>query len=306
MLAPQTLAFVVEGGIGKVVASTQVAASIKAANPEARVVVACGWPDIYLNNPHVDRLYDLRNPQFFYDDCVVRSRVRLLKVEPYQHERYLYQELPLIDAWCEMVGVPNTGGGPEVFLSDGELQVGKAAVARSPRPVVLLHTEGGKLPEQADDVYRRQAQKGMHTRSLSFGFTQKLISLLSKKYHIVVVTGQNQHQFTGCDHLTGKLRDIMAFLPHVAKIVCIDSFIMHAAAALKRPAIVLWGGTNPSLLGYAIHNNQTRDAACPTPHCHRPNSFFNDILQTGDPWMCPHGQACMEYDPEAVAKLLEA
>ena len=47
--------FQINGGIGKVVASTVVCKSIKAKYPDCKLIVVSGYPDVFLNNPNVDR-----------------------------------------------------------------------------------------------------------------------------------------------------------------------------------------------------------------------------------------------------------
>jgi ADP-heptose:LPS heptosyltransferase len=38
-------------------------------------------------------------------------------------------------------------------------------------------------------------------------------------------------------------------------VICGDTFLMHVAAMLKKPAVVLWGPTSPETYGYEYHTN---------------------------------------------------
>ena len=71
-----------EGGIGKVIASTAIVKRIKEEFPSKRLIVVTGYPDIFLHNPHVYRVFRFDNPLYFYDDYVTPESY-VIKVEPY-------------------------------------------------------------------------------------------------------------------------------------------------------------------------------------------------------------------------------
>ena len=95
----------------------------------------------------------------------------------------------------------------------------------------------------------------------------------------------------------------MAFIPHAEKMLLIDSFMQHAAAAFQRPAVVCWAGTSPDCLGYDLHTNLRR-SVCDTPECHRPNTFLFDQQANGDLWNCPYGEVCRQYSAEDIVEAL--
>ena len=89
--------FHMEGGVGKHVAGSAVIASYKKAKPENNIIVVCAWPEVFLNNPHVDRVYRIGNTPHFYKDYIYKQDVdaifsytnRMLK---YTHKNHIKQQ----------------------------------------------------------------------------------------------------------------------------------------------------------------------------------------------------------------------
>jgi len=63
--------------------------------------------------------------------------------------------------------------------------------------------------------------------------------------------------------------------------------------------VICWAGTSPKKLGYSSHINLEKNV-CPTPQCHRPNSYLWDIGQDGKLWACPYGEPCTKYTSEEI------
>jgi hypothetical protein len=51
--------FHVEGGLGKNVASTAIIKNIYKKYPDRKLIVVCSFPEIFLNNPYIHRVYRL-------------------------------------------------------------------------------------------------------------------------------------------------------------------------------------------------------------------------------------------------------
>ncbi len=80
-------------------------------------------------------------------------------------------------------------------------------------------------------------------------------------------------------------------------VVCLDSFIMHAAKAMHTPAVVLFGPTEVSRYGYTGHRNLQVDMSgypC-VSECIGPHVSMN----YGTP--CPQANQCMDdFDTETI------
>ena len=102
----ENVVFIVDGGLGKCIMATVVVRNIKKKYPDKKLIVICGYPDVFLNNPHVHKVYSFGNALYFYRDYIEDSKSLILKIEPYLHIKYLYREWHLTHAWCETLGVP--------------------------------------------------------------------------------------------------------------------------------------------------------------------------------------------------------
>ena len=60
--------FHIDGGAGKSVAATAVCTSIKEKYPEHKLVVVTAWPEVFLHNPKVYRVYKTGNFAYFYEE----------------------------------------------------------------------------------------------------------------------------------------------------------------------------------------------------------------------------------------------
>ena len=60
----------IQGGLGKNVAATALIKSIKKTYPDRKLIVVCAWPQVFLNNPNIDRVYNASNIPHFYEDYV--------------------------------------------------------------------------------------------------------------------------------------------------------------------------------------------------------------------------------------------
>ncbi len=77
------IVFQIDGGIGKSVAATAVCKAIKKQHPKDELIVITGYPEVFLCNPHVNRVYDFNNMNYFYQDHVENQKIKALIHNPY-------------------------------------------------------------------------------------------------------------------------------------------------------------------------------------------------------------------------------
>lgn len=301
----RNIVLLVTGGIGRNIMATAVVRNLKKAYPKKRIVVVCGYPDIYLQNPHVYRTYGTGNTIFFYEDFIKDSESIVLNVEPYHHPDYVYKRKHFVECWCEMLGIPCDSVYPEMFFTDNELKLAEAHMVTYDKDLVMCHFEGGKVPEGADEKNRLIARNAMYARSIKSETQVKIVDALNMlNYRVGVVGHPNQYKPGCCDKIEYNTRAIIAMIPFAKYIIAIDSFLLHASACFKKPVIALWAGTSPITLGYPNDINIRRNV-CETPECHRPNSFLFDITTSGYAWECPVNNICCDHSAEEVLKEFE-
>jgi hypothetical protein len=298
--------FIIDGGIGKNIMATVPIRGIKQKYPDKKVVVVCGYPDVFKFNPNVHRVHPFGMTPDFYDNYIVDEQAIVLKAEPYLDNRYIYKHGPVhcTQLWCEALDVPFDNPIPDLHLNKKELGQAKDFVVSKNRPVLLVQYTGGVPPQpQAEGQPPVPAPK-MFARNLPMQIAKHVADELSEKYHVMVAGAATQPVWEGAERISYPLRQTLSIIPHVHKLLLIDSCIQHAAAALGKQAVVCWCGTSPDLLGYPFHIN-LRMKECPTPECHRPNSYLWDRDARGQPWDCPHGEACVWHDEADILAALK-
>lgn len=237
-----------EGGLGKVVASTAVVRNIKATYPDHKIIVVTPWPEVYLNNPHVWRVFRSGNNPYFYKDYIKDRDSIVLKGEPYFNTGHLYNKQHLIQSWCELHNLKyDKNNLPELYFTSAELAKARSESIRD-KPILILQTNGG--------MYDDPNKKYSWTRDMPHNQAQILANELSKTYTVFHVTRKNGDKLANTETVNEvDKRTLMLLIAVSQKRVLIDSCCQHIAAALNLPSTVLWVGTHPEVFGYDLHKN---------------------------------------------------
>jgi len=298
------LVLVVTGGIGRNIMGTAVVRALKKAWPKKDIVVMAGCPEVFGKNPNIQRVHNMGRPSYIYEDYFQKNKSMVMSVEPYQHLEYTLRTKHFIDCWCDLLGIEPAGIEPEVYYNLSEVEMAKDYLSKFDKPMVLFQHQGGKVPEEPNKKARLIAKSGMYKRNLPENVAQQVTDgLIERGYMVGSVGHPNQFLPKGAEQVKFPIRAIVALVPHVAGVLTIDSFLLHASACYKgvTPTVALWGGTNPQVLGYPWHRNIVRQV-CDTPMCHRPNSYLWDFEESGFLWDCPHNDICMNYKAEDILK----
>ena len=237
-----------EGGLGKIIASTAVARAIKSQYPDKKLIVVTPWPEVYLNNPHVYRVYRSGNTPYFYKDYMVGKDTIVLKGEPYFNTGHLYNRQHLIQSWTQLFNIKFDGNiAPELFYTPAEISKVQQLILRD-KPSLLLQTNGG--------MFKGNNNQYCWTRDIPHNQAQLLVNELSKYFQIFHVTRPECRELVNTERVAEiDKRTLMLMAGLANKRVLIDSCLQHAAAAFNAPSTVLWVGTHPEVFGYPIHNN---------------------------------------------------
>lgn len=248
--------FHVQGGIGKHVAATAVAKTIKNNYPDRKLIVVCAYPDIFINLPYVDRVFQLGSTSYFYQEYVQDKDSILFHHEPYYTTDHIHKRKKLIDNWCDMYGLKRTNEKPDVRFNKLQYDVSKDVWKRN-KPAMIIHTNGG--------VMTTDAKPYSWTRDMPADIAQELVDYYKNDYHIFQITKVNSPKLLGAEHIFAtpefslSLMEFFSLLLHSKKRILIDSCVQHTAAALKLPSTVLWVGTSPKVFGYDVHDNIITD-----------------------------------------------
>ena len=289
--------FHIEGGIGKHIAASAMLECYKKTHTQTLITVVCAWPEIFLNNPFVDRVYTLGSTPHFYRDFIYQKDVEIFAQEPYKQTSHIIQSKHIIDSWCDMVGVTHNGETPKIFFNFRETDLGSKLFDNpTSKPVLMFQPFGGPGQEFQDTPYS-------WTRDIHPDIAQQLVNKLIDKYYIVHICYEFHPQLQNVHRIDQRLQKKVLFgalLRSDARLL-IDSSLQHAAAAMNLPSTVVWVATSPAVFGYPIHHNINPKLTVPRGTV---DSYLYDYNFTGSIYECPYSSPYEIFDTQAILNTL--
>lgn len=235
--------FQINGGLGKSVMATSVCKSIKIKYPESKLILITAYPDVFLNNPNVDKCFRHNELKYFYKDYVENQDFLFFGQDPYMTNEHIKKEKHLIQTWCEMFDLPFVQNHGEFFLTSREIQFYSRKHSFK-KPILVLQTSGSA----GDIAYN-------WTRDISPTTSSVIIDAFKDQYSIVHVRNENQISYNDTNSFTDNIRAVAVMIQLSDKRILMDSCCQHIAAAFNLPSNVLWVTTDPKVFGYDLHNN---------------------------------------------------
>ena len=102
---------------------TAVANAINTKYPDRKLIVVTPWPEVYLNNPIVHRVFRPGHMPYFYEDYIKGKDTIVFKGEPYYNTGHLYNKQHLIQSWCQTHSLEfDDNLKPELFFTSVEIE----------------------------------------------------------------------------------------------------------------------------------------------------------------------------------------
>ncbi len=231
------------GASGDVLMTTATFPGLKAQGYRIRMVVHPNYANVIDNNPLIDELIVTRTAN---REAVLKATEHLEKAEKAIYLRYPFyakRDLPehpipmhITSYFCDAVGVPRSDQ-LHVELTDDELVWGEQY-----KEMLLIHTATLWSP------YKNWPSDRW----------QKLIQKIKKNHDIEIrqIGGPKDEAIDGVEKIQSpSIRHAIAALKFCRLFIGLDSVFNHAAQALKKPAIILWGSTHPQGHGYSQNIN---------------------------------------------------
>lgn len=241
--------FNIQGGLGKNILATAVLEAIRKKYKTDFILVVCGYKEVFLNNPHANKVITHHEQNGIYRNFIQNAEVKFFTIDPYTTDDYLNERDSLIKIWCDLCNVPYNGETPNIYLSKAEKQI-YAMDFFSNKPILTIQTNGGAP---------NQPVKYNWSRDIPPTLVEKIIKEAQKKYTIWHIRRFDQPAIPNVNSALANYRNIALLISISHKLVLIDSFAQHMAAALKKPAHVLWIGTSPKVFGYDLHTNHVAE-----------------------------------------------
>lgn len=238
------------GGMGKNVAGTAVISNIREQYPEKKIIVISPYPDVFLHNPNVYRVYNSSALQYFYDDFIKDRNTLIFKQDPYNETSHIYEKSHLITTWSKLCRIEDKKIQikPRIFLTNREILFiqNKLNIQYNDKICVIQSHGGadnlGYKYDWARDIPLCQAiQIARHMKSLG--------------YRVFQIKREDQPIIEGCEYFTGSFREIACLISLSNKRIFIDSVCNHISAALGLTSLVLWIANKPSVFGYPCNIN---------------------------------------------------
>ena len=237
--------FSIDGGLGKSIMATAVLKAIKKQYSKANILVSTGYPDVFINNPNVNRIITHANNSGIYKDFIHNKDAKVFISDPYSTSDYITESKHLIEIWCEMFGIQYNGEMPEMFLSKAEKQYFQPFYQLE-KPILAIQPNGGAI---------NQPLKYSWVRDIPAPIVEQVIEHYKNDYSIVHIKRDDQIIFQDTIGALDNFRSIAILLTLSKKRLLIDSSAMHMATALNLPSVVAWIGTSPKVFGYDMHTN---------------------------------------------------
>lgn len=263
--------FQINGGIGKCVLATSICEVIKHEYPDSKLIVMSGYPEVFLNNPHVDRSFAFGQTQYFYQDYIEGQEFKVFAHDPYLDTHHLKQDEHLSHTWARMFELSCPEDiTPQLFLTDREKTFFSQRF-QSEKPILLLQTNGG-APQQE--------LKYSWARDIPSEIVLGVIEEFKEKYNIVHMRREDQIGYDHTTPITDNFRALLVLIANSEKRLFMDSFGHHAAAGLYKKSTVLWIANTPVVFGYPIHDNIIANPPTRKPELR--NSYFQKYNIVGD------------------------
>jgi hypothetical protein len=238
----------IQGGLGKNVAATSLLPTLKQMHPDRNIIIVASYPQVFLNNPYIYRVYNSSNLIYFYEDYIKNKDTIICNQEPYNQTGHILKKHHLLQSWCELLNIEYQDQPPQLFYNYAEQKLYKQN--KSPKPTLLLHTNGGLLTDNSNYNW---------VRDIPIEFSRVIVDKYSLTHNIIHITREKGYRLdhpsvTRIDKFMPSL-ELFSILQNTNKRILIDSCLQHAAAALNLPSTVLWIGTSPTLFGYKMHKN---------------------------------------------------
>ena len=97
--------FQIDGVLGKCIMSTAVCECIKNHHHDSKLIVVSGYPEVFLNNPNVDRAYAFGQQSYFFEEYIQDKECVIHAHNPYLETAHVQSTEHLLNTWCKMFGI---------------------------------------------------------------------------------------------------------------------------------------------------------------------------------------------------------
>ena len=287
----------VQGGLGKNIAASSLTKDIKEKYKDREFILVCSFPEVFLNDPNIDKVYQMGNHPYFYENYIENKDVIIFKHEPYDQTGHITRKKHLIENWCDLLDIKYNKQQPYFPINYPQNKLSLQWIRQ--KPILLLQNTGGPFISEDKPIPYEWA------RDLPIELAQILVDKYSSKYHIIQISRQGGYPLQNVERIDTPMSNMELFslVGASEQRILIDSCLQHAASALKLPSVVFWVGTSPKVFGYDLHKNIK--AKLPKRANQLINSYTFDYQFSNNNHECPYINIEEMFDINKVLKDLD-
>lgn len=238
--------FQIDGGLGKSIMATAMVEVIKKRYKNSFLIVVTAYPDVFLNNPHVDEVHQQTQVNGLYLKHIKDQDCKIFVIDPYRDTDFILEKpIHLFKTWCKVYGLKYNNEQPRIYLSQPEIDY-FTPFYKTDKPIFVMQPNGGP----AGTGYQYS-----WTRDIPESTILELIEHYKNDYTIIHIKREDQKVYPDTMQALDGYRSIAILLSLSSKRLLIDSFGQHLAAAMGMKSTVCWINTKPEIFGYKMHDN---------------------------------------------------
>jgi ADP-heptose:LPS heptosyltransferase len=237
--------FQIDGGLGKSIMATAMVKVIRKRYKNSHIIVVTAYPDVFLNNPHINECFRIEEMGGAYLKYVKDQDCKIFTEDPYRNTSFLTDKEHLFKTWCRIYGLNYNNEQPQLYLTQPEVDYFKPFY-QVEKPILAIQPNGGP---------QGQGFQYSWTRDIPQPTMNEIIKHYKEDYTIVHIKREDQQQYPDTLHALDGFRSIAILLQLSSKRLFIDSFSQHLAAAMDKKSTVCWVTTKPKIFGYKLHDN---------------------------------------------------
>ncbi len=237
--------FQIDGGLGKHIMATAMVKVLRKRYKNSHIVVSAAYPDVFLNNPHINECFNTNQMNGAYLKYVKDKDCKIFVADPYHHTSFITEKEHLYKTWCKIYGLHYNNEQPEIYLTQPEKDY-FSPFYNTDKPIMVIQPNGGPST---------QPFKYSWTRDIPESTVNEIIQHYKDSYSIVHIKREDQYLYPDTMQALDGFRSIAILLQLSKKRLLIDSFGQHLAAALNLKSTVCWVTTKPKIFGYKLHDN---------------------------------------------------
>lgn len=285
--------FQIDGGLGKSIMATAMVKAIKNKYKKSKLYVVTAYPDVFLNNPHVEQTFRTDQINGVYLKYIKDKEAKVFVEDPYRSSNFILETQHLFQTWCEIYGLEYNGESPELYLTQPEIDY-FTPFYKTDKPIMVIQPNGGP---------QGQGFNYSWTRDIPQPAVLDVINHFKDKYSIVHIKRKDQQEYPDTLHALDGFRSIAILLQLSQKRLLIDSFGQHLAAAMNKPSVVGWVTTNPGVFGYGLHTNILRNKFTKKPLLEQ--STYQPFALAQDISTIPYTDLKQVFDSKKIIQALE-